>query len=72
MLLRFTKMHGLGNDFMVIDLVSQHAHIQPKHAKHAHDPIPYKVGGRHQADGLERLLAGLPPNDNNEPRRHVL
>ncbi|NIU63484.1 MAG: diaminopimelate epimerase, partial [Pseudomonas stutzeri] len=33
MLLRFTKMHGLGNDFMVIDLVSQHAHIQPKHAK---------------------------------------
>lgn len=33
MLLRFTKMHGLGNDFMVLDLVSQHAHIQPKHAK---------------------------------------
>ena len=27
MLLRFTKMHGLGNDFMVLDLVSQHAHI---------------------------------------------
>ncbi|MEK1836444.1 MAG: hypothetical protein AAAB23_14095, partial [Pseudomonas sp.] len=25
MLLRFTKMHGLGNDFMVLDLVSQHA-----------------------------------------------
>ncbi|MDQ4384545.1 diaminopimelate epimerase, partial [Pseudomonas aeruginosa] len=22
MLLRFTKMHGLGNDFMVLDLVS--------------------------------------------------
>ena len=33
MLLRFTKMHGLGNDFMVLDLVSQHAHILPKHAK---------------------------------------
>ena len=26
-------MHGLGNDFMVLDLISQHAHIQPKHAK---------------------------------------
>lgn len=33
MLLRFTKMHGLGNDFMVLDLVSQHAHVQPKHVK---------------------------------------
>ncbi len=29
MQLRFTKMHGLGNDFMVLDLISQHAHIQP-------------------------------------------
>ena len=27
MLLRFTKMHGLGNDFMVLDLVSQHAQM---------------------------------------------
>lgn len=30
MLLRFTKMHGLGNDLMVLDLISQHAHIQPQ------------------------------------------
>jgi diaminopimelate epimerase len=29
MLLRFTKMHGLGIDFMVLDLVSQPAHILP-------------------------------------------
>jgi diaminopimelate epimerase len=34
MLLRFTKMHGLGNDFMVLDLVSQHAHI-PAQARQA-------------------------------------
>ncbi|MDK4198156.1 diaminopimelate epimerase [Pseudomonas sp. HR1] len=33
MQLRFTKMHGLGNDFMVLDLISQHAHIQPKHVR---------------------------------------
>lgn len=31
MLLRFTKMHGLGNDFMVLDLVSQHAQIGRAH-----------------------------------------
>ena len=30
MLLRFTKMHGLGNDLMVLDLISQYAYIQPQ------------------------------------------
>jgi diaminopimelate epimerase len=48
MLLRFTKMHGLGNDFMVIDLVSQQAHIQPKHAK--------QWGDRHTGIGFDQLL----------------
>ena len=48
MLLRFTKMHGLGNDFMVIDLISQHAHIQPKHAK--------AWGDRHTGVGFDQLL----------------
>ena len=47
MLLRFTKMHGLGNDFMVIDLVSQHPHIQPKHAK--------QWGDRHTGVGFDQL-----------------
>ncbi|HAB72551.1 MAG TPA: diaminopimelate epimerase, partial [Acinetobacter nosocomialis] len=27
MLLEFTKMHGLGNDFMVVDLISQRAYL---------------------------------------------
>ncbi|NWL79394.1 diaminopimelate epimerase [Pseudomonas taiwanensis] len=48
MLLRFTKMHGLGNDFMVLDLVSQHAHIQPKHAK--------QWGDRNTGVGFDQLL----------------
>lgn len=48
MLLRFTKMHGLGNDFMVLDLVSQHAHIQPKHAK--------QWGDRNTGIGFDQLL----------------
>ena len=30
MLLRFTKMHGLGNDLMVLDLISQYAYIKPQ------------------------------------------
>lgn len=55
MLLRFTKMHGLGNDFMVLDLVSQHAHIQPKHAK--------AWGDRHTGIGFDQLLIVEPPGD---------
>ena len=27
MYLEFTKMHGLGNDFMVVDLVTQRAYL---------------------------------------------
>ncbi|MGK7025186.1 diaminopimelate epimerase [Pseudomonas aeruginosa] len=48
MLLRFTKMHGLGNDFMVLDLVSQHAHVQPKHVK--------LWGDRNTGIGFDQLL----------------
>ncbi|MCY1286078.1 Diaminopimelate epimerase [compost metagenome] len=55
MLLRFTKMHGLGNDFMVIDLISQHAHIQPKHAK--------QWGDRHTGIGFDQLLLVEAPNN---------
>lgn len=55
MLLRFTKMHGLGNDFMVLDLVSQHAHIQPKHAK--------AWGDRHTGVGFDQLLIVESPSD---------
>jgi len=55
MLLRFTKMHGLGNDFMVIDLISQHAHIQPKHAK--------QWGDRHTGVGFDQLLLVEPPHN---------
>ncbi len=55
MLLRFTKMHGLGNDFMVLDLVSQHAHIQPKHAK--------QWGDRHTGIGFDQLLIVEAPSN---------
>jgi hypothetical protein len=55
MLLRFTKMHGLGNDFMVLDLVSQHAHILPKHAK--------LWGDRHTGIGFDQLLIVEAPSN---------
>ncbi|WP_287031208.1 diaminopimelate epimerase [Pseudomonas sp. UBA6310] len=55
MLLRFTKMHGLGNDFMVLDLVSQHAHIQSKHAR--------QWGDRHTGVGFDQLLIVEPPSN---------
>jgi len=55
MLLRFTKMHGLGNDFMVLDLISQHAHIQPKHAR--------QWGDRHTGIGFDQLLLVEAPNN---------
>lgn len=55
MLLRFTKMHGLGNDFMVIDLISQHAHIQPKHAR--------QWGDRHTGVGFDQLLLVEAPHN---------
>lgn len=54
MLLRFTKMHGIGNDFMVIDLVSQHAHIQAKHVRQWAD--------RHTGIGFDQLLLVEPPS----------
>ena len=29
MLLKFTKMHGAGNDFVVVDLISQRCRLRP-------------------------------------------
>ena len=37
MQLRFTKMHGLGNDFVVIDLLSQNAELSADHIRHIAD-----------------------------------
>lgn len=55
MLLRFTKMHGLGNDFMVIDLVTQHAQLSPKQIS--------QWSNRHTGIGFDQLLLVEPPNN---------
>lgn len=55
MLLRFTKMHGLGNDFMVIDMVTQHAQLSAKLIRQWSD--------RHFGIGFDQLLVVEPPHD---------
>lgn len=54
MLLRFTKMHGLGNDFMVVDLVTQHAQLSPRLIRQWSD--------RHLGIGFDQLLVVEPPS----------
>ena len=53
MLLKFTKMHGCGNDFMVIDLVSQYVKLKPQ-------LIP-RWSDRHFGIGFDQLLVVEPP-----------
>ncbi len=53
MIVHFTKMHGLGNDFMVVDLISQHAHFRPE--------LIARLADRHTGVGFDQLLLVEPP-----------
>ncbi len=55
--IQFTKMHGLGNDFMVIDLVRQEAHITPEIAR--------RLSDRRTGVGFDQMLLVEPPTDPN-------
>lgn len=55
MLLKFSKMHGLGNDFMVVDLVSQRARIYPDQVR--------ELADRNFGIGFDQLLIVEPPTD---------
>ena len=48
MKLRFTKMHGLGNDFVVIDAMRQTIELTPELARH--------LGDRHFGVGCDQIL----------------
>jgi len=48
MLLRFAKMHGLGNDFMVIDLITQRTHLSTEQIR--------RLGDRNTGIGFDQLL----------------
>ncbi|SFM01448.1 diaminopimelate epimerase [Marinobacter zhejiangensis] len=52
-LLTFTKMHGLGNDFMVIDAISQPFRLQPE--------LIRKLADRNFGIGFDQLLVVEPP-----------
>ena len=53
--LRFSKMHGLGNDFMVVDLVTQSLELTAPEIRRWSD--------RRTGVGFDQLLAVLPPAD---------
>lgn len=55
MLVNFTKMHGLGNDFVVIDAIAQNVNLSPEHAK--------LLGDRHLGIGYDQLLLIEPPQN---------
>ena len=55
MVLEFAKMHGLGNDFMVLDLVTQSLPIEAEQVRVWSD--------RHTGVGFDQLLAIEPPTD---------
>ena len=55
MKLEFAKMHGLGNDFMVLDLVSQALTLEPRLIQCWSD--------RHTGVGFDQLLVIEPPSD---------
>ena len=62
MLLHFTKMHGLGNDFMVVDMVTQSMRITPEKILSRSD--------RNFGVGFDQLLVVEPPTDPNMDFRY--
>lgn len=55
MLLRFTKMHGLGNDFVVIEALSQEVDLSPGQIRF--------IADRHRGIGCDQVLLVEPPID---------
>ncbi|MFZ5756388.1 MAG: diaminopimelate epimerase [Pseudomonadota bacterium] len=60
MRLKFSKMHGLGNDFMVVDLVTQHLDGKPRERFFAPANIR-RLADRHFGIGFDQLLVVEPP-----------
>lgn len=56
MLLKFTKMHALGNDFVVIDAVRQDVSLSPQDA--------CLIADRHFGVGCDQILLVEPPTNN--------
>lgn len=57
MLMKFTKMHGLGNDFVVIDAVTQNVRVTASMAR--------RLANRTLGIGCDQILVVEPPSDPN-------
>ncbi|MGD8743709.1 MAG: diaminopimelate epimerase [Granulosicoccaceae bacterium] len=55
MTLRFSKMHGLGNDFVVIDAINQHVELDAARVR--------ALADRHYGIGCDQLLVIEPPRN---------
>ncbi|WLV39561.1 diaminopimelate epimerase [Morganella morganii] len=53
--MQFTKMHGLGNDFMVVDAVTQNIYFSPE--------LICRLADRHTGVGFDQLLVVEAPYD---------
>lgn len=53
--MKFTKMHGLGNDFVVIDAVTQNVRVTASMAR--------RLADRHLGIGCDQVLVVEPPSD---------
>ncbi len=60
--LRFTKMHGLGNDFVVLDLVTQDFKLREHHIK--------KIADRNTGIGCDQVLAVEVPQSQDADFRY--
>ncbi|MCZ6829623.1 MAG: diaminopimelate epimerase [Gammaproteobacteria bacterium] len=62
MLLKFTKMHGLGNDFVVLDLISQRFKLRARHVR--------KLADRRRGIGCDQVLVVEPPRNPDADFRY--
>jgi len=61
-MLKFTKMHGLGNDFVVIDAVRQKVELTPEQVR--------RIADRHFGVGCDQLLLVEPPTSADADFRY--
>ena len=62
MLLKFTKMHGLGNDFVMLDLISQRCNLRAGHIR--------KLADRRRGIGCDQLLVVEAPQEPDADFRY--
>ncbi len=53
--MQFSKMHALGNDFMVVDAVTQNVYFSPEQIR--------RMADRHRGVGFDQMLLVEPPYD---------